>query len=203
MVQMLLSQWEMNSLLLIDRPLTTAVLENHLLTAPPRPRWRVIGCYWREMGCKFVCLYLLMLVNASDLLSRILETWLLNWGSHKHPSAPPWVYRFFWLLQSDLKWDCCTKVSATSASSGSLTVIKAESVKLSFNVLIGHHTWLQHPISTLLIVCAEETKGDYKREEWIFTSRGTSLQMPAHSRSQPSAAVTTGDLGCISSTVIV
>lgn len=95
MIPMLLSQWEMNSLLLIDRPLTTAVLENHLLTAPPRPRWRVIGCYWREMGCKFVCLYLLMLVNASDLLSRILETWLLNWGSHKNRSAPPWVYSFF------------------------------------------------------------------------------------------------------------
>lgn len=95
MILMLLSQWEMNSLLLIDRPLTTAVLENHLLTAPPRPRWRVIGCYWREMGCTFVCLYLLMLVNASDLLSRILETWLLNWGSHKNRSAPPWVYSFF------------------------------------------------------------------------------------------------------------
>lgn len=76
MIQMLLSQWEMNSLLLIDRPLSTAVLENHLLTVPPRPRGRVIGCYWREMGCKFVCLYLLMLVNAPDLLSRILEAQL-------------------------------------------------------------------------------------------------------------------------------
>lgn len=155
------------------------------------------------MGCKFVCLYLLMLVNASDLQSRILETRLLNWGSHRHPSTLPWVYTgFFWLLQSDLKWDRCTKVSATSASSGSLTVIKAESVKLSFNVLIGHQTWLQHPIRTLLIVGATLCWGDKGR----LKDRGVDLYKPWHIFTNAGTfPVTTKrscdhrrDLGCIS-----
>lgn len=42
------------------------------------------------------------------------------------------LHLFFLLLQSHLKWDCCTKVSTTCTSSSSLTVIKAQSVKLSF-----------------------------------------------------------------------
>lgn len=150
----------------------------------------------RGMGCKFVCLYLLMLVNASDLLSRILETRLLNWG---HSTLG---HCFFWLLQSDLKWDRCIKVSTTSASSGSLTVIKAESVKLSFSVLIGHHTWLQHPISTLLIVGTTLCWGDKGR----LKERGVDLYKPWHIFTNAGTfPVTTKcscdhrrDLGCIS-----
>lgn len=86
------------------------------------------------------------------------------------------LHLFFLLLQSHLKWDCCTKVSTTCTSSSSLTVIKAQSVKLSFAGLIGHHTSPQHPISTLLIVGATLCWGDKGR----IKERSGSLQAVAH-----------------------